>query len=117
MTYIVKEPRLEWVSLLANCINSATENIKKFSFPRIQNLHTTVTFLLKEPFTNKDIPLVRSLINSFARSNDCVIKEISFSDEKLTLLVYLKYKNGLSRNDPMEADRYEKRKRGENKMG
>ena len=95
-------PVLDWVPVLAVCLSSAMENIKGYGVTPIKNLSTKIDIITTEPVNERDKPHIKIICEGFCKANQAYLKTLSFSSDKIELLVYVKYKNGLSlKNDPL----------------
>jgi len=108
-------PVLEWVPLLIICLNSAMESIKGYGITPIKNLSSKIDIMVKEPVSDKDKKHVRNICSNFCQANQSHLKALSFGDDKIELLIYVKYKNGpAQKNDPLGRKGHD-RARGEEK--
>ena len=95
---------LEWVHSLINCLNIATENFTTYNVD-IKSRKALVTANVKKPFHLRDEKHIRIICKAFAERNGSRLREVSFKDGKLEILVLSRYENGpTSKKDPLMED-------------
>ena len=93
---------LTWIHLLVKCLNFALENIKGYTISPLENLCSKIVIMISEEIADRDKSLIKAICKAFCLANNAFLKSLSFSSDKIELLVYVKYKNGLSlKNDPL----------------
>ena len=113
-------PILEWIHLLASCLNYASDSIKSYSIAEVKDLKTTLTLSLSDSFQEKDESHVKTIIRVFALANECRAQEIIITKEEINVQVLLKHSYGPTQyNDPLtkkiqlspkeNSDHYKKR--------